>query len=192
MKLKLTTLALSAALAVTFTACGGEQPKPETPAVAPGLAGAPMWVLDPTVEGGIAAVGSAQKSPGGLQFQRTEALANARDELARTLSVKVNNMIKNFAQSTGIGDQQTFEKVTQQVSKQVASQTLSGSKQKAIWLNPATGELFVHVVLDPASVQAAAKNATMTSLKNEQALWQQFQAKKADETLDAEIAKLAQ
>ena len=101
-------------------------------------------------------------------------------------------MIKNFAQSTGVGDEQTFEKMSQQVSKQVASQTLSGSKQKAIWLNPQTGELFVHVVLDPESVKEAAKSATMTSLKNEKALWQQFQAKKADAALDAEVDKLAQ
>lgn len=192
MKTKIVSLALSAALAATFTACGGK-PAPEAQsAEAAGLAGAPMWVLDPTVEGGIAAVGSAQKSPGGLQFQKTEALANARDELARILSVKVNNMVKNFSQATGVGDAQTFEKVAQQVSKQVASQTLSGSKQKAIWINPATGELFVHVVLDPQSVKDAAKDSVMTSLKNEQALWQQFQAKKADDALDAEVDKLAQ
>ncbi len=192
MKTKLATLALSAVMAATFTACGGEPAPKQDPAAAAGLSGAPMWVLDPSVDGGIAAVGSAQKSPGGLQFQRTEALANARDELARILSVKVNNMVKNFSQSTGVGDAQTFEKVAQQVSKQVASQTLSGSKQKAIWMNPVTGELFVHVVLDPESVKAAAKSSVMTSLKNEQALWQQFQAKKADAALDAEVDKLAQ
>jgi len=184
-------LALSALVAASFTACGGKPAPEEQSAQAAGLAGAPMWVLDPTVEGGVAAVGSAQKSPGGLQFQRTEALANARDELARVLSVKVNNMVKNFSQATGVGDAQTFEKVAQQVSKQVASQTLSGSKQKAIWINPATGELFVHVLLDPESVKSAAKASFKTSMQNDEALWQQFQAKKADDALDAEVDKLA-
>jgi hypothetical protein len=192
MKTKLSTLFLSAAMAATFTACGGEPAPAQDPAAAAGLAGAPMWVLDPSVDGGVAAVGSAQKSPGGLQFQRTEALANARDELARILSVKVNNMVKNFSQATGVGDAQTFEKVAQQVSKQVASQTLSGSKQKAIWINPVSGELFVHVILDPEAVKAAAKSSVMTSMQNDQALWQQFQAKKADDALDAEVDKLAQ
>jgi len=190
MKTKLATLALAAVMAASFTACGGE-PAPKEPQVA-GMAGAPMWVLDPTVEGGIAAVGSAQQSPGGFQFQKTEALANARDELARILSVKVTNMVKNFSQSTGVGDAQTFEKVAQQVSKQVASQTLSGSRQKSLWINPANNEVFILVVLDPEAVKAAAKASVTTSLKNDQALWQQFQAKKADSALDAEVDKLAQ
>lgn len=191
MKKGLVSLVLSALIAASFTACSSSPTPEQKQSEAAGLAGAPMWVLDPSVEGGVAAVGSAQKSPGGIQFQRTEALANARDELARVLSVKVNNMVKNFSQSTGVGDAQTFEKVAQQVSKQVASETLSGSKQKAIWINPATGELFVHVMLDPESVKNAAKASVRTSMQNDEALWQQFQAKKADDALDAEIEKLA-
>ena len=186
MKKLISSVLLTASMAVSFTACGGE-PTPANQGNVPNkFAGAPMWVLDPTSEGGVAAVGSAQTSPGGMQFQRTEALANARDELARTLSVKVKNMVKNFAQATGVGDAQTFEKVASQVSKQVANQTLSGSKQKAIWIAN-DGELFILVVLDPESVKAAASSSVKTSLKNEEALWQQFQSKSALDSLDKEF-----
>ena len=38
-------------------------------------------------------------------------------------------------------------------------------------------------------VAKAVKEQVQTSYKNEQALWQQFQAKKANEELDAEIEK---
>ena len=171
---------------VVFSGCGSKEPA--RPAK---FANAPEWVLNPQTEEGLAAVGSAQKSPGGMQFQRTEAMANARDELARILSVKVNNMTKNFMQSTGVGDAQTFEKVASQVSKQVASQTLEGSRQKDVWIAE-DGELYILVTLDPATVKEYTKEAMRTSMKNEEALWQQFQAQKADQQLDAEIEKMLQ
>jgi hypothetical protein len=123
-----------------------------------------------------------------MQFTRTEALAAARDELARQMTLKVKNMVKNFTQATGIGDDEVVDRVSAQVSKQVSKQTLTGSKQKDLWISPSS-ELFVLVVLDPASVGEAVKESIKTSYKNERALWQQFQGKKAQEELDAEIEK---
>jgi ribosomal protein S20 len=185
---KVTGVALATMIGFGFTACG-EAPKPQSSGCNIAGEGTPMWVCMPNVEGGIAGIGSAQKSPGGFSFQKTEAVAQARDDLARQLSVKVKNMVKNFAQSTGVGNAQTFEKVSQQVSKQVANQTLSGSKLKNMWTAP-NGTLYVMVVIDKDSVKQASKSAVKTSLKNDEALWQQFQAKKADQALDAEIDKM--
>jgi len=153
---------------------------------------APQWVCNEgsDLEGGIAAVGSAAKNPLGRSFQRTEATAAGRDALARQISVKVKNMFKQFQATTGIGDEQTAEKATTNVSKQVASQTLNGSKVSKTWINPKTGEMFVLVVLPDASqVKEAVKEATKTSYKNNKALWQKFLAQKADKELDAAIDK---
>jgi len=152
------------------------------------FANAPKWVFDPGMEGGLSAVGSAKMSKAGMQFTRTEALAAARDALARQMTVKVKNMVKNFTQATGMGDDEVVDRVSAQVSRQVSKQTLTGSKQKDMWISP-SGELFVLVVLDPASVGEAVKESVKTSYKNEKALWQQFQAKKAQEELDSEIEK---
>ncbi|RMA92535.1 LPP20 family lipoprotein [Hydrogenothermus marinus] len=149
---------------------------------------APVWVLNPPNGKQLAAVGSAKIGKAGIQFARTEALANARDELARMLSVKVKNMVKNFSQQIGVGEDQTVDKVTAIVSKQVTAQLLQGSMQKDMWISP-SGELYVLVVLDPQAVKEAVKQATLASFKNERALWQQFQAKKAYEELDKEIEK---
>jgi ABC-type sulfate transport system substrate-binding protein len=86
------------------------------------------------MEGGLTGLGAAKIGAAGLQFARTEAIANARDEMARTLSIKVKNMFKNFTQVTGVGDAETVDKVSANVSKQVANQTLEGSRAKNVWL----------------------------------------------------------
>jgi len=155
----------------------------------PCLKGAPDWVLNPQVEGSrIASVGSAKMGKAGFQFARTEALANARDELARMIEIRVKNMVKNFMQVTGVGDAETVDRVSAQVSKQVAYQTIRGSRQVALWRSPC-GELFVLVSVDPDMVKDFIKTQVETSLKNEQALWQLYQAKKAYQELDREIEK---
>lgn len=193
---KLSTLALILSVPLFLGSCAKKekpQPQPQPAKVqnqkwAGEFANAPRWVLSPEMEGGLSAVGSAKIGKAGIQFARTEALANARDELARMLQVKVKNMVKNFTQVIGAGDEQTVDKVSVQVSKQVTSTVLQGSKQKDMWISP-SGELYVLVVLDPQSVKQAVKEATLSSFKNERALWQKFQAKKAYEELDKEIDK---
>lgn len=151
---------------------------------------APSWVLDggSSVDEGAAAVGSAKISKAGMNFTRTEALAYGRDELAKQLGVKVKNMVKNFTQTTGIGDDETVDKVSSQVSTQVTKETISGSRQKEMWISPSK-DLYVLVFIDNETLKTAVKNSVQTSMKNEAALWQQFQAKKAYDDLDKEIDK---
>jgi len=197
--MKKTKLLLSIAIggSVILFSCGGdkktsqEPPKIQNAKWGNEFANAPKWVLNPQSEGVLSAVGSAKIGKAGIQFAKIEALANARDELARQLSVKVKNMIKNFTQQIGVGDDQTVDKVAVQVSKQVTSQVLQGSKQKDMWISP-SGELYVLVILDPTSVKDAIKQATISSFKNYKALWQKFQAKQAFDELDREIKKLYQ
>jgi LPP20 lipoprotein len=152
--------------------------------------GAPTWVQDPTVEGGLCALGTAKIGPAGIGFATTEATGNGRDDLARQIQVNVSNMLKNFTQQTGVGDQAAVDKAVTDVSKQLAKQDLNGSKATKKWVSK-TGTLWVLVTMqDPSKVSAAVKNAVKTSFKNDEALWQQFQAKKAQDELDASLAKL--
>lgn len=168
-----------------FTGCAKKGPEPLENAC---LKGAPGWVIDPSMEGGLTGLGSAKIGAAGLSFARTESIANARDEMARSLSIKVKNMFKNFTQVTGVGDAQTVDKVAANVSKQVANETLEGSKPKQVWISPCN-EYYVLVVMDPGLAKKSVEQSVKTSLKNEQALWQQFLAKKAQDELDAEIDK---
>ena len=88
------------------------------------------------------------------------------------------------------GDQAVVDKVVVDVSKQLAKQDLSGSKASKKWISK-TGTLYVLVVMqDPSKTSATIKDAVKTSFKNDEALWQQFQAKKAQDELDASLDKL--
>lgn len=197
MKKSTLSFVASSLLIMSMTGCMGGK-APETATVtkdAPNqyqmeLEGAPAWVLDPSVEGALCAIGSAKMGPAGLQFSVTEAAGNARDDLARQISVNVSNMLKNFTQQTGVGDQAAVDKVVANVSKQLAKQDLSGSKVTKKWISK-TGTMWVLVVMpDPAKAKEAIKDAVKSSYKNDAALWQQFQAKKAQDELDAAMDKL--
>ncbi|MDR2401726.1 MAG: LPP20 family lipoprotein [Deferribacteraceae bacterium] len=149
------------------------------------LEGSPDWVFG-NAEGGLNSVGAAKISKAGINFARTAAMANARDEMARTIEVKTNNLLKDFTQVTGLGDTEVVDKVTASVSKQVSSQTLSGTVQKALWQSPCN-ELYVLISIDSGVIAESVKNSVASSYKNDAALWQQFQAAKAQDELDAAI-----
>ena len=151
-------------------------------------ASAPDWICNggANMEGGVFAVGSAQKSPLGIGFQRQEAMAAARDALSRQMSVKVKNMFKTYMSSTGTGDAQTAERVATNVSKQLSKEVLQGSKLLKTWISP-KGTMYVLVGMK--NIKQAVKQVAKTTLHNDQALWQEFKAKKAQENLDAEIDK---
>lgn len=152
---------------------------------------APEWTCDPYAEGAIVALGVAKMNAGGdKSMQRTEAMASARDELSRQISVKVSNLFKSFKATTGSGDSATFDKATSNVSKQIASQTLNGSKQVgSSWRHPKTNELFIMVGISNEPVKQKMEEAVKTSFKNDEALYQKFLAAKADGELDKELEK---
>lgn len=151
--------------------------------------GAPSWVLMGGAEGGISAVGSAPLSAAGINHARTEALANARTEIARQMGLKVSNMVKNFVQTTGVGDQQTVDKVSSSITRQLTNQTVTGSKQVDAWVpkNSECKEIFVLVAVDANSFQKELKAQAISSFQNEQAIWQQIQAKNAMDEMDKAI-----
>ncbi len=104
---------------------------------------APVWICAPSdINGYITSVGSAQKTPLGFSFQRTEAISAARDALARRISVKVKNIFKRFERNTGVKPQS--EKVVENVSKQLSDVTLRNSKLITSWQSK-KGTLFVLV-----------------------------------------------
>ena len=150
---------------------------------------APEFTCNPYVEGMVTALGIAPMNAGGDKaFQRSEAMANARNALTRALEVKVSNMVKTYKGTTGAGQSATFDKATSEVSKQVAAQTLKNSRQIGMsWTNPKTKELYLLVGIKTPEVKKAMGNAIKTSFKNDEALYQQFLAKQATGELDKEL-----
>jgi len=189
----LITLASLSLIAAVFTGCN-EGPKPAAEAdfrcYQDGVL-APDFTCDPFSSGSITALGVAKMNAGNDKaYQRTEAMASARDALARQMEVKVSNLFKKYKATTGSGSAATFDASSSDVSKQLASQTLIGSKQIGrSWRHPKTNELFIMVGISTNEVQDKMEDAVKTSFKNDQAMYQKFLAEKANGELSRELEK---
>lgn len=191
-------LLVASAAAVVMTGCSStekkvnvaEPPKecvfPDSPKDA-----APLWICDAPVEGvAVSAVGAANKSAAGVSFMKDQAAADARVKLAQQMKVHVNNMIKQYVETTGAGSSETVDKVNTSVSKLITSETITGSRIFRSTVSP-KGDMYVLVGLDPTVTKEATEKILKTSMNNERALWQQFKAAKGQEEMAAEIAKMA-
>ncbi len=180
------------AAAALLTGClGGGQPTEKKPDFGCKQDGqpAPEWTCNPYLEGSVVALGIAPKNAGNDQgMQRAEAMAEGRDALANQLSVKVSTLFKSFKATTGSGADATFDKSTSKVSKQLASETLQGSKGINTWRSNA-GTMYILVGISNEPVKKAVEKAVKTSYKNDQAMYQKFLAAKADGDLDRELEK---
>jgi outer membrane murein-binding lipoprotein Lpp len=182
-------MAVVAALALggmLLTGCSQTAKKIDNEALQEEFENAPEWVLTGHVKETTSAVGSARIGKGGLQFARTEALAAARDELARQLSVKVETLINNFAQQTGIGNDQMLDAFSKQVSRQITNETLAGSRQQDIWISP-SADVYVLVVLEDEQIKNTVRREMVSSYRQDEARWQEFKAKNGAEELDREL-----
>lgn len=193
-KIILTGLTSLLAATILFTGCSSKEEinvqDGKATYVDPELQGAPSWVMIPSVPGFVAEVGSAPRNAGNdFSFQREEAMANARDNISRQISVKVGNMFKSFKAATGSGADATFDRSADRVSKQIASQSLQGTIVKDTWISK-SGTLYVLMIIDTTAVTTVADELTKTSYKNDKALYQKFLASKAQGELAKELEKL--
>jgi len=144
----------------------------------------PEWFLVPkSAEDAWYAVGlSKKKNP---QLARTAAAAIARDELSRQIEVKVSGMVKNFMQESGIGESAQALEFTEAVTKQVTSNSVSGSRIAEVY--PANdGTLYVLVEYSLDQVKNSALSAAKSAAR-EEALYNEFKASQAFDELDASV-----
>ncbi|UTW48653.1 LPP20 family lipoprotein [Bacterioplanoides sp. SCSIO 12839] len=185
----------AAAAATLLVACASNQPAPQQPVASCVFAdgsgqAAPEWVCGAPVNGvDLSAVGYADKSGAGPNFMKQMAATAARVELAQTMKVEVQNMIKQYAETTGAGDSETVDRVNTSVTKQITKETLVGSKIFRQMPTP-SGGMVVLVGLDADTLNQLAEQALKTSMNNERALWQKFQAEKSFDELASEIANM--
>ena len=182
-------------VAVMLTACGKDDSIMEiTECVFPDAPDeeAPYWVCDQPVEGlAVSAVGVAEKSAAGHSFMKNMAATDARVQLAQRMQVQVQNMVKQYAETTGAADSETVDKVNTSVTKQITDQSLLGTKIYKTVTSP-DGALYVLLGMDENATAEVTQNALRTSMRNDAALWQQFKAQKAQDELAASIAEMKQ
>ncbi|MBR7887515.1 LPP20 family lipoprotein [Marinomonas sp. A79] len=150
---------------------------------------APSWVCGAPMDGvALSAVGYSEKSAAGPNYMKQMAATAARVELAQVLNLDLQNMVKQYVETTGAGDAETVDRVNTVVTKQVTEQELIGSKVIRQMPTP-TGGLVVLVGLNPAEAEEAAESILRSSMRNEAALFQKLESEKSFDELAAEIAK---
>lgn len=184
---------ITAAAATLMVACSSNEPAQEVAecVFADGSnQPAPLWVCGAPVDGiDLSAVGYADKSAAGPNFMKQMAATAARVELAQTMKVEVQNMIKQYAETTGTADDETVDQVNSSTTKQITKQELQGSKIYRQMPTP-SGGMVVLVGLDADTVTQIAEQALKTSMNNEKALWQKFQSQKSFDEMAEEMAKM--
>lgn len=185
---------LIAGAATFLVACSSNEPLPQPVASCVFADGsnlpAPEWVCGAPVAGiELSAVGYADKSGAGANFMKQMAATAARVELAQTMKVEVQNMIKQYAETTGTADDETVDQVNSVTTKQITKQTLTGSKIFRQMPTP-SGGMVVLVGLDADTVNQLAEEALKTSMNNEKALWQKFQAQKSFDEMREEMLNM--
>ncbi len=189
--------AIKAALLLVVSmlaACSGGEKTIKT-AIAPDCvfpdapsAAAPGWVCDEPVKGiAVSAVGVAEKSAAGYSFMKNMAATDARVQLAQAMKVHVQNLVKQYAETTGAASAETVDKVNTSVTKQITDESLVGTKIVKTLTSP-NGTLYILLGMDPTAAVNATEKAVRTSMGNDRALWQQFKAKKGQDELAAAIA----
>lgn len=151
----------------------------------------PQWYQEPTALGDkYAASGSAKPNKSGdIELQRIEAAAVARAELARQMELRVKDMYKRATQELGLNQDATVDHAMQYATKQISDVTLKQSQQKKLFLDGDSGVMYTLYVLDATLVEQNIKNSVKSSFKNEEALWQKFQATQVWKELNTEGQK---
>jgi len=171
---------LASIVVMGLTACGSSPEKEEDcPWPDNGKGTAPGWVCTSEYKDyKITAVGSYENTPAGYDFQRKQAAASARDDMAQEFETFVRSKINAWTQTTGAGDAATVDRLNKAMTDQLAKVKLRGSKIVTMRKNPKTGVLYVLVGVDNSLADEYTENALKTSMNNQKALWQKMQGEK--------------
>ncbi|MEO2068880.1 MAG: hypothetical protein ABGX27_05140 [Desulfurobacteriaceae bacterium] len=149
------------------------------------------------LEGGIAACKcNFAQSIEEAQYAREEAVADARSELARILGIRVKNMVKRYKNRTVAGKKRYIGSTFEDVAKQVADKYLEGSRPlKYKTFRTQDGQFVACAVvgLQPQVVKEMiheiAQKANLNNPRDEEILYEEFKAYKAQQELEKETTK---
>lgn len=111
------------------------------------LSNLPSWVLDPSVKDGVAGVGIASPSKGGIKFQIPKAELDAKANIAATIQSEISRVTKEALRSAAVNNADDVEEFFAQATKEVVKNLpLSGVKRINIF-KAEDGTLYVHMLL---------------------------------------------
>jgi ribosomal protein S20 len=181
---RLFCLALALTAPAALTACGGAQTEGEHD-------DRPAWVdrggaamKDKAVYG----VGVASKISS-VSLRRSTADAQARAELAKIFTSRVQNLVKNYEASTNDGDKEAAEAHRQEATKVFTEMELAGVEIVDRFFDTEQDTQYALARLDPAAFAAQLDQMDKLSARAKEII--RFNAKKAFDEVDDESAKRA-
>jgi len=195
--MKTQKLIIAAAMTTLLAACGStdNQATPELKTNSL-TASIPQWVLNPIVEGGIAAT-DCVKFSGNLPVDKKMATANGRLALAQQLETRIEGLDKTYSNRTESNDDTTVGATFSSVSKQLTKKTLVGSRViKSDIIDIAGKQHFcVLTTLSPSVTKhlfdaIVKESGRSINPQDEKFLYQEFKAHKAEQSLEKEIHRL--
>lgn len=126
------------------------------------LSNLPAWVLDPSVPEGVAGVGIASPSVGGIKFQLPKAELDAKANIAATVQSEISRVTKEALREAKVNDVNDVEDFFTQATKEVVKDLpLSGVKRINIY-QAADGTLYVQMVLTNTDYSKFLENSERT------------------------------
>ena len=171
----------------SLVACGGGQRQQQVnTAPTPGgqVVSLPSWMATPP-QGPNVMYQSAQAQSRDMQMAMSMATAEARAGLARQMELKVEALTQSMASSMSTSSDAEIQRAFQESAKQIASQTLTGSRvsQQEVRTD---GVLYTAYVLVEMPT-GAANQALLRRAQREEAQYTRFRASQAWEQLDREV-----
>ena len=151
-------LAVGVTSALLFSGCGpASLPDPKTPhekkeQMVETTNNLPKWVVNPKVEGGIAAVGITGYSKHGLQVMLPQAEMDARAKLAGKIPVIVSQIQKKAMRHVKINEIDEFENSFKQATKEVIKKMPISGAQRINLFQANNGDLYVHTVIQKREI----------------------------------------
>jgi hypothetical protein len=121
----------------------------------------PEWVLNPSsgVKEGVAGVGIAGPSRGGITVQIPKAELDAKANIASTIQSEISRVTKNALRSAKVNDADDVEEFFAQASKEVVKNLpMSGAKRDKIF-KAEDGTLYIRMVLGTEDYSKFLKNS---------------------------------
>ena len=177
---KIATILVIGLLTIQFNGCSSKSPSKQE------YNNAPKWVRIPKVKGYIVGLGIAPPNKGDdIALQRSEAMAVARDDIARQIETKVGGFFDKFAESTGAKENESFARDVKSKIRNVVKQKLRGSRTKDSWMGK-SGKLYLLMTLETKEILKMLKQST-SSLTDKDTQFQRFLSEENLKELEKEL-----
>jgi hypothetical protein len=151
----------------------------------------PDWTVNPpSAEDGVYGSGLAKMNQAAMS--KTSADQRARQEVVMAIEVKVQAMVKDFMQQSGIGDAAQSLQFAQSVGKGISSRVLQGCQivKRKVCPDGTWHSLALWPIGNANELKQEINNQAKKQIKNEYALYNEFKAKNGFEELQKELDKL--